>query len=121
MGTVRDKRLLRSGVLFNGHELTQNLPKKDRTTHSSIGYPTSLQKDIYKMMTGKRFHPSLGKSLEDGEYYFKKAHAFGYAMAVVVHMNLICEGPTQWEVEDYRKKPFHIQVGLEWQVSRIWI
>ena len=29
---------------------------------------------------------------EDGEYYFKKAHAFGYAMAVVVHMNLICEG-----------------------------
>ena len=29
---------------------------------------------------------------KDGEYYFKKAHAFGYAVAVVVHMNLICEG-----------------------------
>ena len=29
---------------------------------------------------------------DDGEYYFKKAHAFGYAVAVVVHMNLICEG-----------------------------
>ena len=28
---------------------------------------------------------------KDGEYYFKKAHAFGYAVAVVVHMNLICE------------------------------
>ena len=28
----------------------------------------------------------------DGEYYFKKAHAVGYAVAVVVHMNLICEG-----------------------------
>jgi DNA polymerase III alpha subunit len=27
----------------------------------------------------------------NGEYYFKKAHAFSYAMAVVVHMNLICE------------------------------
>lgn len=25
------------------------------------------------------------------EYYFKKAHAVSYAMAVVVHMNLICE------------------------------
>ena len=25
-------------------------------------------------------------------YFFKKAHAFGYAVAVVVHMNLICEG-----------------------------
>jgi len=28
----------------------------------------------------------------NGEYYFKKAHAMSYAMAVVVHMNLICEG-----------------------------
>ena len=25
------------------------------------------------------------------EYYFKKAHAIAYAMAIVVHMNLICE------------------------------
>ena len=28
----------------------------------------------------------------DGEYYFKKAHAVAYAMAVAVQMNLICEG-----------------------------
>lgn len=28
---------------------------------------------------------------DNGEYFFKKAHAFGYAMAVVVQMNLICE------------------------------
>ena len=28
---------------------------------------------------------------KDGEYYFKKAHAVSYAMACVVHMNLICE------------------------------
>ena len=27
----------------------------------------------------------------NGEYYFKKAHAFSYAMACVVHMNLLCE------------------------------
>ena len=27
----------------------------------------------------------------DGEYYFKKAHAVSYAMACVVHMNLLCE------------------------------
>ena len=27
----------------------------------------------------------------NGEYYFKKAHAVSYAMACVVHMNLICE------------------------------
>lgn len=28
---------------------------------------------------------------ENDEYYFKKAHAVSYAMAVVVHMNLLCE------------------------------
>jgi hypothetical protein len=27
----------------------------------------------------------------DGAYYFKKAHAISYAMACVVHMNLVCE------------------------------
>ena len=27
----------------------------------------------------------------NGDYYFKKAHAVSYAMACVVHMNLICE------------------------------
>jgi|TARA_B110000858_G_scaffold64321_2_gene74514 hypothetical protein len=28
---------------------------------------------------------------QDGSYYFKKAHAISYAMAVIVHINLICE------------------------------
>ena len=27
----------------------------------------------------------------DGSYYFKKAHSFGYALAIVVHMNLLIE------------------------------
>lgn len=27
----------------------------------------------------------------NGSYYFKKSHAHSYAMAVVVHMNLLCE------------------------------
>ena len=27
----------------------------------------------------------------DGAYFFKKAHAISYAIAVVVHMNLLCE------------------------------
>ncbi len=29
---------------------------------------------------------------EGDEYYFKKAHAIAYAVAIVVQMNLICEG-----------------------------
>lgn len=28
---------------------------------------------------------------DNDQYYFKKSHAFSYAMAVVVHANLICE------------------------------
>jgi hypothetical protein len=28
---------------------------------------------------------------ENGEYYFKKAHAVAYAVAIVAQMNLICE------------------------------
>ena len=27
----------------------------------------------------------------NGDYFFKKAHAFAYAMSVIVHMNLLCE------------------------------
>jgi DNA polymerase III alpha subunit len=31
----------------------------------------------------------------NGDYYFKKSHATAYAMAVIVQMNLICEGISQ--------------------------
>ena len=31
------------------------------------------------------------KKPTSGEYYFKKAHAMSYAVACVVHMNLLCE------------------------------
>lgn len=33
----------------------------------------------------------IWKKPEDGEYFFKKAHAIAYAMAIIVQMNLICE------------------------------
>lgn len=32
---------------------------------------------------------------QSDQYYFKKSHAFSYAMAVVVHMNLLCEKFTE--------------------------
>jgi len=32
------------------------------------------------------------KPVTDGSYAFKRSHAYSYAMAVMVHMNLICEG-----------------------------
>lgn len=39
---------------------------------------TTIRKDVWTKPT-------------DGSYYFKKAHAVSYAMACVVHMNLLCE------------------------------
>jgi DNA polymerase III alpha subunit len=35
----------------------------------------------------------------DGSYYFKKSHATAYAVAVVVHMNLLVE-----EIDELRSK-----------------
>ena len=35
---------------------------------------------------------NVWKKPTDGSYYFKKAHAVAYAHAIVVQMNLICEG-----------------------------
>jgi DNA polymerase III alpha subunit len=44
--------------------------------------------------TWQTIFEEVWKKPEDGSYYFKKAHAVSYAMACVVHMNLICESFT---------------------------
>jgi DNA polymerase III alpha subunit len=41
--------------------------------------------------TWQTINDEVWKKPTNGEYYFKKAHAVSYAMACVVHMNLICE------------------------------
>ena len=41
--------------------------------------------------TWQTIEEEVWKKPDNGEYYFKKAHAMSYAMACVVHMNLICE------------------------------
>ena len=42
--------------------------------------------------TWKEVNETIWKKPTTNEYYFKKAHAVAYAMAIVVQMNLICEG-----------------------------
>ena len=42
--------------------------------------------------TWKDMKETIWKKPENNEYYFKKAHAIAYAMAIVVQTNLICEG-----------------------------
>lgn len=41
--------------------------------------------------TWQTINEEVWKKPDNNEYYFKKAHAVSYAVAVVVHMNLLCE------------------------------
>ncbi len=41
--------------------------------------------------TWKEIGETIWKKPENGDYYFKKAHAVAYAHVVVIQMNLICE------------------------------
>ena len=41
--------------------------------------------------TKKSIMDSIWEKPTNGEYHFKKSHAHSYAVAIVVHMNLICE------------------------------
>ena len=54
----------------------------------------ALIRPAKRHLTGKPW-TEIGETIwtkpENGEYYFKKAHAVAYAQAVVVQMNLICE------------------------------
>ena len=51
-----------------------------------------------KHLMGKPFaeiEKTVWDKPEDGEYYFKKAHAIAFATAIVVQLNLLCEGISQ--------------------------
>lgn len=39
----------------------------------------------------KTIDEKIWEKPKDGSYHFKKAHSFSYALAVIVHMNLLCE------------------------------
>ena len=39
----------------------------------------------------EKIHEEVWQKPTNGEYFFKKAHAYAYAQSVVVHMNLLCE------------------------------
>ena len=41
--------------------------------------------------TWQTIFEEVWKKPTNGDYFFKKAHAFAYAMSVIVHMNLLCE------------------------------
>jgi hypothetical protein len=83
-----------SNLLFhvNGHGslLRQMKPK----SVEQLAMCLALIRPAKRHLTGKgwdEIEKEIWLKPENGEYYFKKAHAVAYAVAIVVQMNLICE------------------------------
>ena len=77
---------------LSGHEslLRQLKP----TSVSQLAAALAIIRPAKRHLANERWETimkEVWKKPENGEYYFKKAHAMSYAMACVVHMNLICE------------------------------
>ena len=77
---------------LNGH--TEILKKTCPTSVEQLAAVLAMIRPAKRHLIGKDWTTILKEvwiKPENDEYYFKKAHAFSYAMAVVVHTNLLCE------------------------------
>ena len=77
---------------LNGH--TEILKKTCPTSVEQLAAVLAMIRPAKRHLIGKSWNEIMNevwKKPENDEYYFKKAHAVSYAMAVVVHMNLLCE------------------------------
>ena len=77
---------------LNGHG--DVLKKTCPTSVEQLGAVLAMIRPAKRYLIGKDWTTIMNEvwiKPENGEYYFKKAHAISYAMAVVVHMNLLCE------------------------------
>ena len=83
-----------SDKLFHvsGHEQVLNKTKPDSI--EKLAAVLAMIRPAKRYLIGKPWQDILSEvwvKPTDGSYYFKKAHAMSYAVAVAVHMNLICE------------------------------
>ena len=70
------------------------LKKTCPTSVEQLGAVLAMIRPAKRYLIGKDWTTIMNEvwiKPKTGEYYFKKAHAISYAMAVVVHMNLLCE------------------------------
>jgi len=77
---------------LNGH--TDILRKTCPTSVEQLAAVLAMIRPAKRHLIGESWDTvmkEVWKKPEDNAYYFKKAHAVSYAMAVVVHMNLLCE------------------------------
>ena len=84
-----------SNLLFhvNGHGSI--LRKMQPVTIEQLAAVLAIIRPAKKHLIGKPWPEVLGEvwvKPESDDYYFKKSHAIAYATAIVVQMNLICEG-----------------------------
>lgn len=83
-----------SNLLFhlNGHG--DVLKKTCPTSVEQLAAVLAMIRPAKRYLIGKSWNMILKEvwtKPENGEYYFKKAHAIAYAVAIVAQMNLICE------------------------------
>jgi len=77
---------------LNGHGKV--LKKLCPTSVAQLAATLSIIRPAKKYLIEKSWKVIMNEVWEkpnNNEYYFKKAHAFSYAMLVIVHMNLLCE------------------------------
>lgn len=87
-----------TNLLFhvNGHGYLMRQMKP--TSIEQLAMCLALIRPAKKHLIGKSWQEiasEIWTKPENGEYYFKKAHAIAYAHVIVVQMNLICEGISQ--------------------------
>ena len=78
--------------LSGNEDLVKKLaPKNLEELAATLAIIRPSKRYLAKDVDWDRIGKEVWTKPEDGSYYFKKAHAFSYAMACVVHMNLLCE------------------------------
>jgi len=76
----------------NGHtEILQKLKPKSIEELAAVLAIIRPAKRHLLNKSWKEIFEQVWTKPDDNSYYFKKSHAVSYAVAVVVHMNLICE------------------------------
>jgi hypothetical protein len=88
---LQDRSFVDQLFHLNGHfEVVSKLKPK---TLEEIACCLAIIRPAKRHLLNKSWndiHKEVWTKPNDGQYFFKKAHAISYAMAVTVHMNLLC-------------------------------
>ena len=90
---LKDPKTVENLFHLNGH--FNIVSKLEPKTIEQLAAVLAMIRPAKRHLIGKTWEEILSEvwiKPTNGEYFFKKAHAFAYAVSVVVHMNLICEG-----------------------------